>query len=238
MKKGAIISIMSMTMFLAVLLLVLAFNPIFAAIGPIGLTQETLGQEIRDEAANRYKMMTYHGRYQEQLGTAIRNNSEARLEWDVKAGVFQEDLGKVIRDDAVLRQIGAGNMQEELGRAIVNVAILSFKLVRTREELGAAIRDEASTKYDRMTAIGKYQERLGKAIKMDAVTRLKMAEEVALNQEERSVPVGEDNALPYTSLLLVGMTIAAAASFFFSWAIYCPQYKGEKAEEEEISKAA
>jgi hypothetical protein len=238
MKKGAIISIVSTTIFLAVLLLVLAFDPIFAAIGPIGFTQETLGQEIRDEAANRYKMMTYHGRYQEQLGMAIRNNSEARLEWNAKAGVFQEELGKVIRDDAVLRQIGAGNMQEELGRALVSVALLDFKLVRTQEELGVAIRDEASTKYDTMTAMGKYQERLGKAIKMDAVTRLTMAKEVVLNQEEQSVPVGEDNALPYTSLMLVGMTIAAAASFFFSWAI-CPQHEGEKAEEEEeISKAA
>ncbi|MEK7824946.1 MAG: hypothetical protein AAB266_00840, partial [Nitrospirota bacterium] len=95
-----------------------------------------------------------------------------------------------------------------------------------------------STKYDTMTAMGKYQERLGKAIKMDAVTRLTMAEVAVFNREEQSVPVGEDKALPYTSLMLVGMTIAAAASFFFSWAIYCPEYKGERAEEEEISKAA
>lgn len=238
MKKGTIISIMSITICLAVLLIVLAFDPIFADIGPIGFTQETLGQEIRDEASNRYKMMTYHGRYQEQLGTAIRNNAEVRFEWNVKAGVFQEDLGRVIRDDAVLRQTGAGNMQEELGRAIVNLAMLNFKMARAQEELGVAIKDEASTRYDTMTAMGKYQERLGKAITMDAVTRLNMAKEAVLNQEEQSVPVGEDNALPYTTLLLVGMTIAAAASFFFSWAIYCPQYKGEKAEEEEISKAA
>ncbi len=237
MKKRAIISIISATIFQAVFLLVPAFDPIFASIGPIGFTQETLGQAIRDEASNRYKMMTYHGRYQEQLGTAIRNNSEARFEWGVKAGEFQEELGKAIRDDSALRQTGAGNMQEELGRAIVNSAMLNFKLVRTQEELGAAIRDEASTKYDTMTALGRYQERLGQAIMTNAVTRLSMAEEVVLNQEEQSVPVGEDNALPYTNLLLVGMTLATAASFFFAWSI-CPQHEGEKAEEEEMSKAA
>ena len=235
MKKGAVISIMTATIFMAIV--IFAAGSALASIGPIGFSQETLGREIRDSAVTRYSMMTDHIRLQEDIGRAIRDNSQARFEWNTNVGRFQEELGKAIRDDSVLRQKGAGNMQEELGRAIVNSAMLNFKLVRTQEELGAAIRDEASTKYDTMTAMGRYQERLGQAIMTNAVTRLSMAEEVVLNQEEQSVPVGEDNALPYTNLLLVGMTLATAASFFFAWSI-CPQHEGEKAEEEEISKAA
>ncbi len=231
MKKGAVISIISATIFVAIV--ILAVGPALASIGPIGLSQETLGREIRDSAVTRYSMMTDHIRLQEDIGRAIRDNSQARFEWNTNAGRFQEELGKAIRDDSVLRQRGAGNMQEEIGRALVNYALLSHKVHQFEEGLGIAIRDEASTRYNSMFAAGKHQEQLGEAIKMDAVIRFKGSGPVGLNQEEISVPVGEDGVLPYTDFLLVGMTLGAAASCFFSWTISCPTHEGAKTEEDE-----
>lgn len=233
MKKGATILIVTLTLFLGVVFY--AIDPIYAAIGPIGITQETLGKAIRDDAVARFNMMADIERLQEELGRAITIDSSAHFEWKTNVGIFQEELGKAIRDDAVLRRRGVGNMQEEIGRAIVNLTLLNYKISRSQERLGTAVRDEASTRYNSMVAIGKHQERLGEAIKMDAVTRFKMAGTLTLglNQEEVTVPVGEDEALPYTTLLLVGLTIGATASCFFAWAIACPKYEGTKAEEEE-----
>lgn len=231
MKKGAVISIMTATIFLAIV--IFALGPAFASIGPIGLSQETLGREIRDSAVTHYSMMTDHIRLQEEIGRAIRDNSQARFEWNTNTGRLQEELGKAIRDDSVLRQRGAGNMQEEIGRALVNYALLSHKVHQFQEGLGIAIRDEASTRYNSMLAAGKHQERLGEAIKMDAVIRFKGTGPIGLNQEETSVPVGEDGILPYTNFFLVGMILGACSSCFFSWTISCPEYKGAKTEEEE-----
>ncbi|MEK7825475.1 MAG: hypothetical protein AAB266_03530, partial [Nitrospirota bacterium] len=131
MKKGAVISIMAVTIFLAIG--IFALSAAFASIGPIGFSQETLGREIRDSAVTRYNMMTGHIRLQEDIGRAIRDNSQARFEWNTNIGRLQEELGKAIRDDSVLRQRGAGNMQEEIGRALVNFALLSHKVHQFQE---------------------------------------------------------------------------------------------------------
>lgn len=229
MKRVAIISMLILT----VAIVLYAIDPLFAAIGPIGITQETLGTAIRDDAVTRFNMMSSHGRFQEELGRAIRDNAQVRREWNTNIGRLQEELGKVIRDDAVLRQRGAGNMQEELGRTIVNLALLNHKVLRHQENLGIAIREADSFIYNSMITAGRHQERLGEAIKNDAVTRFRMAGTLGLNQEEISVPVGEDEALPYTTFLLVGMTLGATAACFFAWTIACPKYEGAEAKEEE-----